>query len=61
MSLFKKKPTKPYNSSDAEADNRTMESITVRGIAACIQAMAYPDFKSLNNILEQHGYQLVKK
>lgn len=40
-------------------EQKTTESVVVRGIAASIQAMAFPDFDSLNKIMQQHGYKLV--
>ena len=45
----------------ATRKNKSTESVIVRGIAASIQAMAYPDFSSLSTILEQHGYKLTKQ
>lgn len=45
----------------ATRKNKSTESVIVRGIAASIQAMAYPDFSSLSTMLEQHGYKLIKQ
>ena len=37
------------------------ESTQVRGIAAAVQAQAFPTFETLNALVEQFGYYLVKK
>lgn len=36
------------------------ESIKVRGLAAAIQSMSFPNFKNLNDLLNKIGYKLVK-
>jgi hypothetical protein len=39
-------------------DKRTRESITLRGIAASIQAMAMPTFNNLKELLSKYGWRL---
>jgi hypothetical protein len=42
-------------------NQKVKESIIVRGIAAAIQAMTMPVFNNLRDMLNTHGYDLVKK
>jgi hypothetical protein len=46
---------------DNNISNKTKESMLVRGICAAIQAMVYPTFENLSNLLEKVGYVLKKK
>lgn len=39
---------------------REVESIEVRGICATIQAMKYPSFTNLEDLLLKFGYRLTK-
>ncbi len=44
---------------DKTQDQKIKESITIRGICSAIQAMSFPTFENLNEMLKRYGLKLV--
>lgn len=41
--------------------DKVQESLVVRGIAATIQAMSFPTFENLAELVKKFGYNLIKE